>query len=210
MTEKFCSYLGVSKNATMNEIKHAFRKKALLLHPDRNHSSYASDEFILLNDIYHQLVTEKLNEKKTKEVIISKKEVNYNSENILFAFIPLLFIWLLFFLLLDVSSIDTINNSIRIQTSINLLIGIIAVSSMQFCSLEWFGSQKQIPPILRFLCGYSFSLFGFLLFKYQYSLSYSILFLIISLLCIAIIIQTIAHISNKFDPDKNENKQKKM
>jgi hypothetical protein len=52
MIDKYFEILGVSKNATLAEIKKAFRKKAKLLHPDVNDSPDAHEKFVLLNEAY--------------------------------------------------------------------------------------------------------------------------------------------------------------
>ncbi|MGL4768850.1 MAG: DnaJ domain-containing protein [Mycoplasmoidaceae bacterium] len=55
--------LGVEKNATQQEIKKAFRKKAMEFHPDRNKSSNAEEEFKKINQAYEVLNDE--NKRKT-------------------------------------------------------------------------------------------------------------------------------------------------
>ncbi len=48
--------LGITPQATIEQIKKAYRKKAFLLHPDRNKSQDAQDQFILLNEAYEYLL----------------------------------------------------------------------------------------------------------------------------------------------------------
>lgn len=58
MTASISTYyevLGVTENATVEEIKRAYRKKAVLLHPDRNKSPTAHEDFILLTEAYEYL-----------------------------------------------------------------------------------------------------------------------------------------------------------
>ena len=129
-----------------------------------------------------------------KKTIKGKNFSSINDiKNILFALTPLIFIWLMFLLLLDNASINPVNISLRLQTAVNLLMGMISVSSMQFFTFKSINSTQKFSPILRFLLGYTFSLFGFLLFQYQFHLVYSILFLTFLLISIALIIQLIAN-----------------
>lgn len=48
--------LGISENATLEEIKHAYRQKVSKVHPDVNPSVNAHEEFIALNQAYEYLV----------------------------------------------------------------------------------------------------------------------------------------------------------
>ena len=45
MRKDYYSILEVSKNCNQEEIKAAFRKKAMQLHPDKNHSPKAREAF---------------------------------------------------------------------------------------------------------------------------------------------------------------------
>lgn len=53
--EDYYSILGVSKSASDQEIKSAYRKKALEYHPDRNKSADATEKFKNLNKAYEVL-----------------------------------------------------------------------------------------------------------------------------------------------------------
>lgn len=55
MTRDLYEVLGVSKNATEDEIKKAFRKRARELHPDVNKAADAEDQFKELNEAYDVL-----------------------------------------------------------------------------------------------------------------------------------------------------------
>ena len=55
------SILGIQENSTINEVKKAYRKKAKLLHPDRNNSKNAHQEFIELNKAYEEIIYLKTN-----------------------------------------------------------------------------------------------------------------------------------------------------
>jgi hypothetical protein len=193
MIKRFYDYLGISENASIQEIKQAYHKKALLLHPDHNLSGGAKEEFMFLNNIYHILLIEKKNNKRKNTIRVKNFSWINDIKNILFAFTPLIFIWLMFLLLLDNASINPVNISLRLQTAVNLLMGMISVSSMQFFTFKSINSVQKFSPILRFLLGYTFSLFGFLLFQFQFHLVYSILFLTFLLISIALIIQLIAN-----------------
>jgi len=51
----YYSILGVNSDSTVEEIKHAFRQKAKALHPDRNKSPDAHEQFILVTEAYECL-----------------------------------------------------------------------------------------------------------------------------------------------------------
>ena len=155
MIKRFYDYLGISENASIQELKQAYHKKALLLHPDHNMSGGAKEEFIFLNNIYQILLIEKKNSRRKKTI----KGKNFSSindiKNILFALTPLIFIWLMFLLLLDNASINPVNISLRLQTAVNLLMGMISVSSMQFFTFKSINSTQKFSPILKFLQSYT-------------------------------------------------------
>jgi hypothetical protein len=50
--DRFFQILGVSHNASIAEIKRAYRKRAKYLHPDRNSSPKAHEEFLELNEAF--------------------------------------------------------------------------------------------------------------------------------------------------------------
>ena len=47
--------LGIAHNATLADVKKAFRVKAALLHPDRNHSELAPVQFHAVKEAYDVL-----------------------------------------------------------------------------------------------------------------------------------------------------------
>lgn len=63
MAKDFYEVLGVSKNASVDEIKKAYRRLALQWHPDRNKDPKANDKFKEINKVY-----EVLSDPKKKEV----------------------------------------------------------------------------------------------------------------------------------------------
>jgi hypothetical protein len=52
LKREYLDILGVSPNASMEEIKKAYRRQAKLLHPDVNKSTNAHAQFVLLNEAY--------------------------------------------------------------------------------------------------------------------------------------------------------------
>lgn len=65
--------LGVSSKATIEEIKRAFRQKAKELHPDKNKSPDANEQFILLTEAYECLT----NIKKGKTKVQKRSTTSY-------------------------------------------------------------------------------------------------------------------------------------
>ena len=59
MTSKFHKILGVSEGASEEEIKKAYRTKALMVHPDVNPSPEAQKLFIELAQAYEALINGK-------------------------------------------------------------------------------------------------------------------------------------------------------
>lgn len=55
MIEKYYKILGISEGATLIQIKKAYRKRAMQLHPDVNKSPDAQEQFIFLNEAYEYL-----------------------------------------------------------------------------------------------------------------------------------------------------------
>lgn len=75
LEQKYYSVLGISANASANDIKKAYRSKAKQLHPDRNPSPTAEEDFVELNEAYEYLVELKTNGRKaTKDKSISDFE----------------------------------------------------------------------------------------------------------------------------------------
>lgn len=56
MSESYYDILGVGKNATQDEIKRAYRKKAMIYHPDKNNGDEKAEEkFKEINEAYETL-----------------------------------------------------------------------------------------------------------------------------------------------------------
>ena len=53
--DQYCKILGVKIDATLNQVKSAYRIKARLYHPDLNKREDAADIFILVNEAYEYL-----------------------------------------------------------------------------------------------------------------------------------------------------------
>lgn len=51
--------LGIADDASIDEIKKAYRAKAFLLHPDKNNSPTASSDFIALTEAYEYIIAER-------------------------------------------------------------------------------------------------------------------------------------------------------
>lgn len=59
--------LGVQSNATLEEIKRAYRQKAKKLHPDKNKHPDANEQFILLTEAYECLISLKSGKAKVQQ-----------------------------------------------------------------------------------------------------------------------------------------------
>jgi DnaJ-class molecular chaperone len=53
---KYYDLLGVAKNTSSEDIKHAFRKLAFLYHPDYNHEELAREIFKKIKEAYEVLI----------------------------------------------------------------------------------------------------------------------------------------------------------
>ncbi len=60
MGKDYYKILGVSRNATNDEIKKAYRKLALKFHPDKNKSPDAEEKFKTIAEAYDVLTDSKL------------------------------------------------------------------------------------------------------------------------------------------------------
>ena len=80
-TESYYQALGITKSASQEDIKRAYRKKAKLLHPDRNTSPEAHDQFILLTEAYECLTDLVTGNFEEQEPTVSFEEWHqYNRE----------------------------------------------------------------------------------------------------------------------------------
>lgn len=73
-TQSYYQTLGITKSASKEDIKHAYRKKAKLLHPDRNGSPEAHDQFIFLTEVYECLIDLVTDDFEEQEPTVSFEE----------------------------------------------------------------------------------------------------------------------------------------
>lgn len=79
MAENYYEILGVSKTASLNEIKIAFRKLALLYHPDKNPET--KDFFVRILQAYEVLSNPVLREKYDKGLLSKNYSYSTNTNN---------------------------------------------------------------------------------------------------------------------------------
>jgi hypothetical protein len=72
--------LGISQNATLDEIKKAYRAKAFLLHPDKNSAPDAQERFIELTEAYEEAITRKTPSFKKYATPFQQAEQRYHQE----------------------------------------------------------------------------------------------------------------------------------
>jgi len=78
-TEAYYKILGISTKASVDDIKHAYRRKAKELHPDKNKSPDAQEQFILLTEAYECLSHIKSSKSRVQHTATSYS--NWQSEN---------------------------------------------------------------------------------------------------------------------------------
>lgn len=82
MIKNYYNILGINKNASDNEIKHAYRKLAKKYHPDINKKIGIQEKFKELNEAYNILIDHK--KRKNYDQLISNdfdKKLNNSSDN---------------------------------------------------------------------------------------------------------------------------------
>lgn len=68
--------LGIPKGAGKEQVKRAFRKKAMQYHPDKNSSSDAQDMFIKINEAYEALMEERTMPKQRLRTTRTRSEMH--------------------------------------------------------------------------------------------------------------------------------------
>ena len=78
MIEKYRKILGVSTQPTIVEVKSNYREKAKNLHPDRNRSVNATEDFILLTEAYQYFLNYISNQNK---INITDQDLKWEKSN---------------------------------------------------------------------------------------------------------------------------------
>lgn len=87
MNKNFYQVLNISENATLEDVKKAYRKLALQFHPDKNKDKGAQSKFIEINIAYETLKDSNLRTeydnflKSEKENLENEFEINNNKKN---------------------------------------------------------------------------------------------------------------------------------
>lgn len=75
MRNVYLNILGLKENATLSDVKKAYRKKAFEYHPDKNNSVLAQEQFLIINNAYENL-TQKSNLEE-KDILNNPKASKY-------------------------------------------------------------------------------------------------------------------------------------
>ena len=76
MKDNFHKILGLNSNASEEDIKKAYRKLAMLYHPDRNKNEKAHEKFIIINEAYAALTDENYTHKEIKGDVKTKNNLS--------------------------------------------------------------------------------------------------------------------------------------
>ena len=76
MKDNFHKILGLNSNASEEDIKKAYRKLAMLYHPDRNKNEKSHEKFIIINEAYAALTDENYTHKANKEDVKTKNDLS--------------------------------------------------------------------------------------------------------------------------------------
>lgn len=77
--ESYYKVLGISSKSTVDEIKRSYRQKAKELHPDKNNSPNAQEQFILLTEAYECLTNIESRKSKQRKSAQSYSDWQYSS-----------------------------------------------------------------------------------------------------------------------------------
>ena len=89
MVYDYYKILEIPRNASLDDIKRAYRSKAKVLHPDVNDSPKANEVFIVVNEAYEALIDDrkrylhdiKLNYADTVKLDLKRKKYYYGASN---------------------------------------------------------------------------------------------------------------------------------
>tara|TARA_B110000438_G_C15722135_1_gene610310 strand:+ start:282 stop:1139 length:858 start_codon:yes stop_codon:yes gene_type:complete len=82
LKDNYHKILGLTSNASEGDVKKAYRKLAMLYHPDRNQNVKAHEKFIKINEAYAALTDDNYTAKTIKEEVDLKTKNNLSTEEL--------------------------------------------------------------------------------------------------------------------------------